>query len=362
MYFPLCNYTALVMCPTETLLGISFEQLSEQGRQPPMLLESTAHESVCPPIAASLAAQTVVPLKAIEHIRPMRGGSQSHLMRCSDGNYYVVKFQGNPQGTRILVNELLGTRIAARLGLPTAVSQIVLVSEELIRYSKAMVFEFARGRTPCAPGLCFGSRYTVDPRKTPVNDILPCSLFCDLTNPSDFLGMFVFDKWTCNTDGRQVVFFRQPPNSLFRAVMIDQGFCFNSAEWNFPDAPLRSLYRKYPSYEHVYGLDSFEPWLTRLETEINADVLSEFARDVPPEWYASDSASMQSLLERLNRRRSKVRDLLLQAYQTSPQIFPNWVARGAARGTKNHDYPDQAISPIATKKLISDAHRKSVAG
>jgi len=28
----------------------------------------------------------------VEHIRPMRGGSQPHLMRCSDGHYYVVKF------------------------------------------------------------------------------------------------------------------------------------------------------------------------------------------------------------------------------------------------------------------------------
>lgn len=32
-------------------------------------------------------------LTAVQHIRPMRGGSQSHLMRASDGAYYVVKFQ-----------------------------------------------------------------------------------------------------------------------------------------------------------------------------------------------------------------------------------------------------------------------------
>ncbi len=35
----------------------------------------------------------------------MRGGAQSHLMRCDDGYYYVVKFQNNPQHRRILVNE-----------------------------------------------------------------------------------------------------------------------------------------------------------------------------------------------------------------------------------------------------------------
>jgi hypothetical protein len=71
--------------------------------------------------------------KALEQIRRMRGGAQSHLMRCADGYYYVVKFQNNPQHRRVLVNELLGTRLASRLGLPTTPVAIIEVSEELIR-------------------------------------------------------------------------------------------------------------------------------------------------------------------------------------------------------------------------------------
>src|ERR1051326_6995146 len=58
-------------------------------------------------------------IRALEQIRRMRGGAQSHLMRCSDGHYYVVKFQNNPQHPRVLVNEMLGTELALRLGLPT---------------------------------------------------------------------------------------------------------------------------------------------------------------------------------------------------------------------------------------------------
>ncbi len=38
-----------------------------------------------------------MPTQAVQHIRRMRGGAQSHLMRCADSNYYVVKFQNNPQ-------------------------------------------------------------------------------------------------------------------------------------------------------------------------------------------------------------------------------------------------------------------------
>src|SRR5258708_14165641 len=66
-------------------------------------------------------------LRALEYCRRMRGGTQAHLMRCSDEKYYVVKFPNNPQGIRILANELLGGRLAARLVLPLAVAPVVTV-------------------------------------------------------------------------------------------------------------------------------------------------------------------------------------------------------------------------------------------
>src|SRR5580692_8422977 len=91
-------------------------------------------------------------LRALEQIRRMRGGAQSHLMRCSDENYYVVKFQNNPQHRRVLVNELLGTRLASRLGLPTAPVSVVEVGAELIRLTPELWIELPRSRTPCAAG------------------------------------------------------------------------------------------------------------------------------------------------------------------------------------------------------------------
>jgi hypothetical protein len=93
----------------------------------------------------------------------MRGGAQSHLMRCesraapTEESYYVVKFQNNPQGTRILANELLGTRLAARMGLPVPSASVVEVREELIAHTDELVIELGRGRAPCKAGLQFGS-------------------------------------------------------------------------------------------------------------------------------------------------------------------------------------------------------------
>jgi HipA-like kinase len=90
--------------------------------------------------------------QVVEHIRRMRGGAQSHLMRCEDGGYYVVKFQNNPQGVRVLANELLATRLAARLGLPTAPPDVVHVPQELITNTEEMVMQLERERVALAPG------------------------------------------------------------------------------------------------------------------------------------------------------------------------------------------------------------------
>src|SRR5208282_2094753 len=204
-------------------------------------------------------------------------------MRCSDGNYYVVKFQNNPQHRRILVNEMLGTRLASKLGLPTAPVSVVEVPEELIRLTPELCVETPRTRIPCAAGLQFGSRYPGDPRRVTLHDFLPDEKLREVDNLHDFAGMLVFDKWSCNTNGRQTVFFptpkragapatgagparstagaattgsagmasmtdrageaaeeaAEPGGKSYHTVMIDQGFCFNAGEWNFPDAPLR---------------------------------------------------------------------------------------------------------------------------
>lgn len=277
-------------------------------------------------------------LRAVEQIRRMRGGAQSHLMRCSDGHYYVVKFQNNPQHRRILVNELLGTRLARRLGLPTAVVGIVNVSEELIRLTPELCVETPRMRIPCTPGLQFASRYPEDPRHVAMHDFLPDEQLRTVDNLHEFAGMLVFDKWTCNTNGRQTVFFVPPPKDKtaatpgaeaeagprYKTVMIDQGFCFNAGEWNFPDAPLRGLYARNRVYEGVIGIESFAPWLAHLEKQITERVLDELAREIPPEWYEDDYDSLTRLLEQIFKRRSRVPELLLAAKNSNRQPFPQW--------------------------------------
>jgi len=281
---------------------------------------------------------------AIEQIRRMRGGAQSQLMRCSDGNYYVVKFQNNPQHRRILVNELLGTRLARRLGLPTTPVEVIHVSDDLIRLTPELCIEMPRARIPCQAGPQFGSRYPGDLRRLTLHDFLPDEHLRAVENLHHFAGMLVFDKWTCNTNGRQTLFFREDPRRAMQrvneageagnwpedreasntTVMIDQGFCFNAGEWTYPDAPLRGLYARNRVYEGVIGMESFAPWMERAEKSITDRVLEEMVREVPPEWYEDDYDALMRLVEQLHRRRTRVPDLLLAAKNTTRQPFPNW--------------------------------------
>src|SRR5580693_8140273 len=104
-------------------------------------------------------------LLAVEHIRRMRGGAQSHLMRCDDGDYYIVKFQNNPQHLRILANEMLGTRLAAHMGLPVPRTEVVEVRRELIELTADLVIQLGVGRIRCLAGKQFGSRFPGDPAR-----------------------------------------------------------------------------------------------------------------------------------------------------------------------------------------------------
>ncbi len=242
----------------------------------------------------------------------------------------MVKFQNNPQGLRILANELLGTRLAARLGLSVAEPEVVEVRAELIAHTEDLVIQLGRGRAPCKAGKQFGSRYPGHPAETAVYDFLPDEQLRETANLGEFCGMLVFDKWTCNTNGRQAIFFREPEGAAraggaarYCARMIDNGFCFNAAEWNFPDAPLRGLYARHRVYEGVRGMEAFEAWIARVE-RIEESALEEIYGQIPPEWYDCDAEALEKMLEQLLRRKKLVRELIVSVWKSSAQPFPNW--------------------------------------
>ena len=267
---------------------------------------------------------------AVKDLKRMTGGAQSHLMLCSDNTHYVVKFKNNPQGIRILANELFGSLLAVEMGLPTPIFALVEIWSSMIDGSPDLTIQLARSRCKPEPGLCFGSRYVVGPlphfriSARSVTEMHPL-LASNIENIVDFAGMLVFDKWTCNTDGRQVLFTlgRYP---RYRVVMIDNGYCFGANEWLFPDAPLHGIYRDTAVYSTITGIEAFEPWLACLERDMTLTKICKLAEAIPSEWYGGDKNAIGRLIDMLDRRRPRVRELIYEAWKASPRAFPTWRA------------------------------------
>jgi hypothetical protein len=288
-----------------------------RSRRVPEIAEEPGSAIPIEPVAVST-------VRAVEFVRRMRGASQPSLLRCEDGASYVVKFRNNPQHVRVLANEMLAGRLALLVGLPVPRLAFVDVPSELIAASPLLQFEIGARREPCAPGLQFGSRFPGVPGRTLVVDFLPDRLLRDVMkdHPSFFLGALVFDKWTCNCDGRQVIFYRllDQEGSSYSATLIDHGFCFNDGDWDFPDSPIRSLYPRRVVYRDVQGFESF---LSRVEN-LEVSELEDCVRGIPAEWCGERRAELDRLLERLYERRRKVRQALIEARDSSLAPFPNW--------------------------------------
>jgi hypothetical protein len=263
-------------------------------------------------------------ISAVQHLRPLRGGAQSHLLRASDGLCYVTKFQNNPQHIRVLANEVLATKLGLALDLPMPRVEVIDVSDQFIEHTEDLRIDLGGVKIPCRCGKQLGSLYMGCESPGLTFDCLPRELLQRVVNIGDFARALVLDKWTCNSDGRQAIFRRKTPRSRrHTATFIDQGYCFNAGEWSFPDSPLRGVYANNCVYQGVTGWESFEPALTRAE-EMDLDTIWHCAAEIPEEWYEADRDGLNRLVEALRRRRTDIRGLISKFRESIRNPFPNW--------------------------------------
>lgn len=270
-------------------------------------------------VVSALSLTSPIVVTAVEHIRPMRGGSQPHLMRCSDGHYYVVKFQNNPQGTRILVNEYITGKLARLLGLPCPDICLVDVREDLVHLTRGLSFEAPSLTVPVPAGLAFGSQYPsrlcgVRRALLSVMDFRPASMARTVENLPDLLGMLVLDKWTSNLDNRQILCVprRNEVGLRYRMFLIDNGFCFCGKDWDFRDHPLRGVHLDTTVYSQISTPKSLDTWMGRLESIVTWDALTAIAKSLPSVW-VDDPGRLLRLLESLYDRKKQVSALVGQA-------------------------------------------------
>jgi len=267
-------------------------------------------------------------------IRKMRGGAQAHLLETEDGDFYVVKFLGNPQHRRILVNEWIAAVVLRYLQISSPQVALIEITTSFLEENPDVCLQLGQRKLTVEPGWHFGSRYPGDPAVTAVYDFVPDALLAQINNLPDFAGCFVFDKWMANSDGRQSVFHRAELKTLatggasprrmgFRALMIDHGFCFNGPHWDFPESAVQGVYPRKAVYDHITSLDSFQPWLDRV-THFPTQVIDQAFREIPPQWTAGEEVDLERVLERLLRRCRRVPDLIQDARNAKSNPFVNW--------------------------------------
>jgi hypothetical protein len=76
-------------------------------------------------------------------------------------------------------------------------------------------------------------------------------------------------------------------------------------------------------YASVTGWESFEPWLSRIES-LERDIAWSVAEEIPQEWYGGDWDALQKLVQTLIERQRRVRELI-EEFRVSPRRpFPLW--------------------------------------
>jgi HipA-like protein len=265
--------------------------------------------------------------RARRFVRRMRGGSQSSLVQC-DVDFWVVKWQQNPQHRRVLINEAICSELLRRLHIASPEWGCVLADRRFLRSNPELCISLHRGIGKIEPGLHFGSRFPVDPDVGAVYDQLPAAaVLNNVSNPWDLIKAFAFDVWVDNRDTGQAIFFGSADR--LRAEIVDHGhaFGFDGVDWRFSTAP---THRPYPvSSEFYTGADAMKYYRRAMsDIRLLAKDTGNVLALVPDEWIQDDGPFLERHLRGLAERAQRL-DVLLD--QTLAYLVSSLPAPGDIR-------------------------------
>jgi hypothetical protein len=244
-------------------------------------------------------------------IRRMHGGSQSLLIKANNGIPYIVKLQGNPQGSQILINEIFCSRLARNLGLPAPECCPIHLSENFIAANPELSFQTPGGSHRPIAGRHCAIKPVINSVEGRMFDFFPSGYSVQLRNLQDLLGATLFTFWIGNIDGPQHVFWRRSRERQYCATMIDFGYAFGGPNRILPSEFFQSMMPP----EHLIRATSltlgrFEPYLQKIERLPDIDLLNAL-EGIPTEWFGQDPIGQRaSMLEILIERRYALRRAL----------------------------------------------------
>jgi hypothetical protein len=228
----------------------------------------------------------------------MRGGSQSWLIQCNDGKYYIVKMSGNPQGPNVLANELLGSLVVGATGLPVADSSLIYLSDAFIDANSGAWFETGSEKNRPDAGVHYGSKLIGElagPNRS--TDYISRSQVGKITNRASFLGMYIMDVWANHQDNRQAILLGNPVDRTQEAFFIDNGHMFGGPKGEFKDGFDAPCHLEVSVYSDLWVPEEVAGWISLFERTI-PDALTQAISFIPRQWYNGDLEALKALLMR----------------------------------------------------------------
>ncbi len=273
-------------------------------------------------------------MKAVDFVRKQRsGGSKPLLLRLEDGRIAHVKFQRNPQTTRSLVNDLIGTLLGHSLKAPVAEAVLVDVPSTL----RAQIPYLTKYRW--LPGLQFGTIY--------IEDAIPIKQskrHQDISNWSELPLCALLETWLFNQDVKLSHVLCVPENGMSRFMIVDHGFIFPSGPlWSIHDLKRRK--GEFPSPDALTWLAlrsphrfNFEDALNRISA-LSSDNITSVISLVPAEWGLS-SQRMRAIADFLAYRQKKLGNVA-----TKFQTLWNRNKEEVDDDVKTPDSPSSSLNP-----------------
>lgn len=254
------------------------------------------------------------------HIRSLPSGSYTMLVDTDQGEGYL-KAMGSPAGPHVLACDLVGTRLAAWLGLPTFDIALISVTDD-------DELPFANSASKAASGPALISKAVKG-----MGWSGEASQLRLVENTSELARLVVLDTWIRNRDRHHPdpairrpnydnVFFTEEgaQSGKRRLIAMDHSHCFSDREELTPQLSQAQYIRD----DRCYGrFLEFLPFIERSDVRIAAGRLgsmidqdaSQFVAEIPPEWDV-DSPTRTALVEFIVKRAQYV------ASTVENRIFP----------------------------------------
>lgn len=254
------------------------------------------------------------------HKRNKKSNKPFTVLVTEDQEFFVAKYQDNPQGKRVLANELVASGIARELNLPSPEGVILEITEEFIKATDLKTDSGAK----VTAGLHYGSSDSEDAiyKKEAID------LIGDVSNKNKFPGIVLFDMLTINGDRDNAgnYFVKPLEDRNFTFHIIDHGHCFGTPNWDKKiDQKLGTWTPNYlkPMAANIVGTNPFTEYIDRIKN-IRDDFIDEIVDAIPSEWdVPTDERTALSMF--LKGQRDSIDTILYE--KKVKDLFPNvkWV-------------------------------------